>query len=170
MGEKANKTTVMDFKEFMANNPAGGYDVGPKSWRMDKDQVMQYWQSLRPGPIVFNPIEPDRKGSTFGEDGLRLTGSKSFIDSILSRLKEIMQFENPQTKLNVVYRQVQYKGSAPVDRNSSFVFYAQVKQRDKPEAKTPGTRQNHGPTKPPNPAATPGVRPNTLAASLPPVH
>lgn len=124
----------MNFREFL-NGTASvvpNYDSGVKMWRLEKDQAMQYWQSLKPdGPILFDPIEPGQKGSTFGEDGLRLTGSRKFIDSVLGRLKDIMQYESPSTKLNVVYRQVQYKGSNTPDKNSSFVFYAQVKNREK---------------------------------------
>jgi hypothetical protein len=124
----------MNFREFLNGTApaAASYDTGVKMWRLEKDQAMQYWQSLKPNsPILFDPIEPGKKGSTFGEDGLRLTGSRKFIDSVIGRLKDIMQYENPSTKLNVVYRQVQYKGSNTPDKNSSFVFYAQVKSRDK---------------------------------------
>ena len=125
----------MSFREFIAGSSSGGYDVAPKSWRMDKNQVLQYWQSLRPGPIQFDAIQPGKKGSTFGEDGLRLTGSKAFIDSILARVKDIMQYESPHTKLNVVYRQVQYEGSQLPEKSTSFVFYAQVKSREPPKVK-----------------------------------
>lgn len=124
----------MNFREFLTGTaPAAPHvDTGVKMWRMDKDQAMQYWQSLRPnGPLLFDPIEPGQKGSTFGEDGIRLTGSRKFIDSVISRFKDVMQYETPATKLNVVYRQVQYKGTQTPDKNSSFVFYAQVKKREK---------------------------------------
>jgi len=133
----------MSFREFLASGQ-GGYDVAPQSWRMDKDQVMQYWQSLRPGPVQFNPIPTSKRGSTFGEDGLRLTGSRPFIDSILARLKDIMQYESPHTKLNVVYRQVQYQGNQPVDKDTSFVFYAQVKNRDQAQRKAKTAQGTNG--------------------------
>lgn len=124
----------MNFREFLnGTTPVViNYNTGVKMWRLDKDEAMRYWQSLRPdSPILFNPIEPGQRGSTFGEDGIRLTGSRKFIDSVIGRLKDIMQYENPSTKLNVVYRQVQYKGSNTPDKNSSFVFYTQVKSREK---------------------------------------
>jgi len=136
----------MSFREFLAGGATSSYDVAPQSWRMQKDQVMQYWQSLRPGPIQFDPIQPGKKGSTFGEDGLRITGSRTFIDSILARLKDMMQYENPHTKLNVVYRQVQYKGSQLPEKNTSFVFYAQAKTREKPKPKNPSMGTDNGPS------------------------
>jgi hypothetical protein len=132
----------MNFREFLAGyaGVTAGYNTAPKIWRMNKDQIMQYWQSLRTGPIQFNPIKPDKKGSTFGEDGIRLTGSRTFIDSVLARLKDIMQYENPHTKLNLIYRQVQQKGIQTPEKSTSFVFYAQAKQRgNNPYPKLPST-------------------------------
>lgn len=145
----------MNFREFLTGTtPVNtNYNTGVKMWRLEKDQAMQYWQSLKPNtPIFFDPIKNGQKGSTFGEDGLRLTGSRKFIDSVIGRLKDIMQYENPTTKLNVVYRQVQYKGSNTPDKNSSFVFYAQVKDRDK-KNNILGTSNgaNHPTIKPTNP-------------------
>lgn len=148
----------MNFREFLTGAAPVGHDTTPQSWRMDKDQIRQYWQTLRPdGPIQFDAMEPGQKGSTFGEDGLRLTGSRKFIDSVLGRLKDIMQYENPATKLNLVYRQVQYKGSQTPDKNTSFVFYAQVKKREKPN--TPGAP--HGSSNPA--AAGPAIGPGPVA-------
>ena len=126
----------MNFREFLGGSE--GHNTAPTGWRMEKDQIMKYWQSLRPVPIQYSPIAPGKKGSTFGEDGLRLTGSQRFIDSILARIKDVMQYENPHTKLNVVYRQVQRQGIQPTDKTTSFVFYAQVKDRQKAKIKLPG--------------------------------
>jgi hypothetical protein len=118
----------MNFREFVATR---GFNTSPQNWRMEKSQIMQYWQTLRPDmPIQFNPIESDKKGSTFGEDGIRITGSRPFIDSVLGRLKDILRYENKQTKLNIAYRQVQYKGEGIPDKDSSFVFYIQTKNRE----------------------------------------
>ena len=140
----------LHFREFVqAGSPAPF-----RGWRLEKEDAMRYWQSLKPGPIEFDPIKTGKRGSTFGEDGLRLTGSRRFIDSILARIKDMMQYENPNTKLNVVYRQVQYKGSETPDKSSSFVFYAQAKERD--STRTPGLP--HGPTDPLK-AATPAAKP-----------
>lgn len=158
----------MNFREFMNGSAEVGYDTAPKSWRMEKDQIMQYWQQLRPNdPIAYDPMKPGQKGSTFGEDGLRLTGSRRFIDSVLGRVKDIMHFENPSTKLNVVYRQVQYRGkgvsadgneSQTPEKTSSFVFYAQVKSRDKPQMplKKPKTGNPNGPQANPTTLQPPG--------------
>ena len=136
----------MNFREFMTGAAGVGHGTAPQNWRMEKDQIVQYWQTLpQNAPITFDPIESGQRGSTFGEDGLRLTGSRRFIDSVLARVKDIMQYENPATKLSLVYRQVQYKGSQTPDKNSSFVFYAQVKKREKNPT---GGTQSNGPSSP----------------------
>lgn len=105
-------------------------DKSFKPWRASKDDIIQHWNALRPDtPIVFDPINHNHKGSTFGEDGVRLTGSKRFIDSILGRLKDVLAYEGPSTKLDLVYRQTQYKGTDTPDKASSFVFYIMVREK-----------------------------------------
>jgi hypothetical protein len=154
-----NDANQMHFREFFNGTASVTSSVAPvsyapnvKMWRLEKEQAIDYWQSLKPNnPIIFNPIKAGQKGSTFSEDGIRLTGSSQFIDSILGRLKDIMQYENPSTKLNIAYRQVKYKGSNTPDKSSSFVFYAQVKNREKKN--TIGIPNGTSNTTPSNPAA-----------------
>ena|SRR6185437_6241543 len=133
----------MNFKEFLNGSANIAASAAPKPWSMDKDQIMQYWQNLNPStPVFFDPIEPGKRGSTFGEDGLRLTGSRRFIDSVLGRLKDIMQYENPSTKLSLTYRQVEYRGNQTPNKSTSFVFYAQAKKR---EEQKPTQGMSNGP-------------------------
>ena len=80
-------------------------------------------------PFAMNPVEYDHKGSTIQEDGLRITGSKEFITSVLSRIKDFMLYENPGTKLMVSYRQS--PKSFVLGNKNSYTFYLQVKQRGK---------------------------------------
>lgn len=105
-----------------------------KVWSMNKDDTLKYWQVLKPNsPIIVDPIPANHKGSTYGQDGIRLTGSRRFIDAVLGRIKDIIQYENPNTKLNLVYRQHQYRGISQSPEKIAFVFYAQVRNRDKPK-------------------------------------
>lgn len=90
---------------------------------------MQYWRALRPDtPIAMTPIRYDHDGTTYAEDGVRLTGSKEFIGSVLARLKEFLNFESPQTKLQLVYRETD-SPSQQFATKTSFVFYIQAKER-----------------------------------------
>jgi hypothetical protein len=44
------------------------------------------------------------EGSTYAEDGIRITGSKAFVDSVLSGLKDLLKFESGETRFQVVYK------------------------------------------------------------------
>lgn len=105
----------------------------PKLWKAKKADVIQFWQNLKPGlPIQPDPVQEGHEGTRFHEDGIRITGSPQFINSIMSRLKDFLNYEsNPNTKLDVEYRQLAKK--YPNERDV-FVFYAHVLQ-DKFEPK-----------------------------------
>jgi hypothetical protein len=105
-----------------------------KSWKMPKAEIMQYWSALRDQPIQVDPIPRDHKGSTYGMDGIRITGSRKFIDSVVSRLKDFLSYENQHSKLQLIYKQTQYKETQLPNPNS-FVFYVQVHERPLPKPK-----------------------------------
>jgi hypothetical protein len=82
-----------------------------KPWKAHRKDVVDFWQKLKPNlPLKLHPIDPHHKGTRFHEDGLRITGSPEFINSILSRIKDFLGYEsNPGTKLDVEYRQIETK-------------------------------------------------------------
>lgn len=101
-----------------------------KPWKAGKQEIMKFWKGIQTNlPFAMKPIEYDHKGTTIQEDGIRITGSKEFIASVISRLKDFLIYENPETKLMVSYRQSP-KSLKPGARNS-YSFYLQVKQRGK---------------------------------------
>ena len=102
-----------------------------KKWKATKDQILSYWRGLRDDtPIFVKPIPYEHKGSTYGEDGVRLTGSSEFIASILPRLKELLDYENPHTKLALVYRETESPSKMALGvSKTSYVLYLQVKER-----------------------------------------
>lgn len=108
------------------------FSTKPK-WKASKAQILKYWKTLGgEQPIPMKPIKYDHKGSTYGEDGIRITGSPNFIQAVLGKLRELLRYEGPETKLGVVYRQTFSKkreamGLSPI----SFVFYIQSKERGK---------------------------------------
>lgn len=105
-----------------------------KVWSAKKADILQMWKGLKPDlPIILTPMSEKPEGSektSYGEDGIRITGSAQFISAVLGRLKEIIGYENPQTKLRLVFRGVDQDRQARPDRQS-FVFYINLEQRSR---------------------------------------
>ena len=113
-------------QEF-AKNPKPEITPVEKKWKATKDEIVKFWQNINPNlPIIMNPIDYEHKGTTYAEDGIRVTGSKEFIASVISRLKDFLQFENQGTKLQLAYRQTDSK---KYQKENAFVLYIQTKQR-----------------------------------------
>lgn len=99
-----------------------------KPWKAKKSDIMTFWKSLAPNmPLQLQPIDNAHKGSTLQQDTLRLTGSKEFVSTVLSRLKDFIVYENPNTKLVLDYRQ-NAKSLKPGEKNS-YLFYLNVRNR-----------------------------------------
>ncbi len=101
---------------------------------------MQMWQNFRNDtPILITPLSDKdaaaAQSSTYGEDGIRITGSWAFVSSMLSRLKELIAYENPQNKLRLVLRATD-KGKSRPD-GQSFVFYLNLERRKQGKAGRP---------------------------------
>lgn len=97
-----------------------------KPWKAGKEEVLQMWQNLRPSPIMMRPVPQNQKGSRFHHDGIRVTGSPVFINSVLSRLKEIISYEkSPNMRLDVEYREVKAGSGGP---ESGYVCYIHVEE------------------------------------------
>jgi len=101
-----------------------------KPWKASKEQILSFWRTLSPGaPIAIKPIPYDHEGSTIQEDTVRITGSKEFIASVLTRLKDFLNYENQDTKIMAAYRQSP-RSFLPGNKNS-YIFYLQVMERGK---------------------------------------
>lgn len=95
---------------------------------MKKKEILQHWlnlpdnQSLQPQQVPYK-----HEGSTFAEDGIRITGSQEWIDSVLSHLKPLLKFENTQTRLQIAYQESKdIKTGKPT---GSYNAYVQVHER-----------------------------------------
>lgn len=108
-------------KDYTSPNPQ-------KPWKAKKKEIVQFWKSL-PGSIPIQPLNvvPDKyRGSTYMYDGIRVTGSHQFINAVVSRLKDILNYDQGNTKLFLRYhQQVDKKTEQPLP--NSFVFYVQVR-------------------------------------------
>ena len=95
---------------------------------MQKHEFLGYWSSIKANQSVTpSPVQYKHEGSTFDQDGIRITGSEPFIASVLSRLTDLLECENDETRLQVVYKQSVDKDTGrPLD---AFNCYIQVHER-----------------------------------------
>lgn len=97
---------------------------------MRKAEFLKHWIGLlKEGerPLKPRPVPYKHEGSTYAEDGIRITGSAAFIDSVLSRLTDLLKHENPRTRLQVNYQESKDRESGL--KTGSFNCYVQVHQR-----------------------------------------
>jgi hypothetical protein len=67
---------------------------------MTKQEAMKRWAGLTANmPLKPHVIPYKAEGSSYGADAIRITGSSEFVDSVLSRLMDLMDYENGQTRL-----------------------------------------------------------------------
>lgn len=113
----------MNFKLFLENQEEG--------WRAKKSQILALWKSLKPGmPLHIDPIPVVKHGSRYDADGIRITGTSVFINTVLSRFKDMIEYENsPYLKLDVSYQEIM-KNKEP-NKEPRYVCYIHVVQRDK---------------------------------------
>lgn len=98
----------------------------PKTLR--KEAFLAYWAAMkRKRTIKPTPIPYKFKGSTYARDGIRITGSRMFVDQVISNLTGLLGYENDMTRLQVVYKQTVDRDSGqPID---SWNCYLQVHER-----------------------------------------
>ncbi len=95
---------------------------------MEKQPFLKHWTKLRTDQKLDpRPVRYSHEGSTYAEDGIRITGSKAFVDSVLSRLKDMLKFESDETRLQVVYKRSTDRESGKTI--ASYNCYIQVHER-----------------------------------------
>ena len=95
---------------------------------MEKEPFLKHWSKLKANQKLDpKPVRYTHEGSTYTEDGIRITGSKAFVDSVLSRLKDLLEFENDETRLQVVYKRTTDRESGK--NLTSYNCYVQVHGR-----------------------------------------
>ena len=102
---------------------------------MKKAEILSHWKSLtRPLALTPRPVPYRHQGSTYDQDGIRITGSRAFIDAVLSRLTDLLAFENGRTRLHVSYQPASDKDSG--EPLGSWACYVQVHERGAPAGTT----------------------------------
>ena len=95
---------------------------------MEKEPFLKHWSKLRANQkLAPKPVQYAHEGSTYAEDGIRITGSKVFVDSVLSRLKDLLKYESDETRLQVVYKKSTDRESGKT--LTSYNCYVQVHAR-----------------------------------------
>lgn len=76
--------------------------------RLSKGDALAHWRSMPANQPIPEPrpVPYRHEGSTYGYDGIRIEGTKMFIDSILSRLKPLLEHESGRTRLSLQYQPV----------------------------------------------------------------
>lgn len=107
---------------------------------MQKKEIMQHLASLgekltslvasgKQVKIPFGVVPYKHKGTTYFEDGIRITGSQEFIDAVLMQLNpiQLLSHENGNTRLQIVYNQSTDKETG--QKTDSYVCSIQVHER-----------------------------------------
>ena len=80
---------------------------------MQKETVLENWKKLDENqPILptMIPITYKATGSKYGTCGIRIDGTPEFIDAVLSHLKELIDGENDDTRLQLSRSKVENTG------------------------------------------------------------
>ena len=71
---------------------------------MKKNEALKHWASLPENMDIlphFEAIPYKASGSKYGACGIRIDGSPKFVDAVLSRLKDLIDGENHETRLGL---------------------------------------------------------------------
>jgi hypothetical protein len=102
-----------------------------------KGETLARWTSL-PENLPLNPavVPYKHEGSTYCEDGIRITGSRQWIEAVLSHLKPLLAHEGTTTRLAVSLSEATDRETrAPL---GTWSCYIQVHERGR-EAKIANT-------------------------------
>jgi hypothetical protein len=116
----------MNFRNFVEQK---------KPWKAKRDDVLSLWRNIRPYlPIDAETVPEEREGTRYRFDGIRITGRSSFINAILSRMKEFLRYDaQPGVKLDVEYHKIETKEGV-LQSEPRFVCYIHLME-DKPKPK-----------------------------------
>ena len=97
--------------------------------RLKKGDALAHWRDLPEGaPLKPRAIPYKHEGSTYGHDGVRIEGSREFIDSVLSRLKPLLACENTRTRIGLNYQRVEAR-EGKRHSGGDWVCYVKIHER-----------------------------------------
>jgi hypothetical protein len=74
-----------------------------------KAELLAIWHGLKPKADlsrIIRPLPYKHSGSTYGNDGIRIDGSKEFIFEVLSRVKDLLACEHIETRLQLSFSEI----------------------------------------------------------------
>lgn len=99
-----------------------------KPTRLTKAEAMTHWRSLEMnGPVRLQAVPYKAEGSRYGYDGIRIDGSRQFIDSVLVRLKDVIEQEDMNTRLELNYTEIADRESG--EPTGNWCCYVRVHER-----------------------------------------
>ena len=98
---------------------------------MKKAEILTHWSAIAAEGVtrdlVPSPVPYKHEGSTYQEDGIRITGSREWIDSVLSRLSDMLEYEANGTRLQLNYQPSKDRETGEL--LGSWNCYVQVHER-----------------------------------------
>ena len=100
-----------------------------KPERLNKRDALQHWAGLQPAdPAPHMEVIPYKTtGSKYGYSGIRIDGTREFIDAVLSNLKTLIGHENGLSRLELNYTEVTDRDTGVPTGN--WVCYIRVHER-----------------------------------------
>jgi len=80
---------------------------------MKKDEALTLWKHLTPNqPILphMDVIPYKASGSKYGSCGIRIDGNPQFVKAVMSRLQDLIDGENHETRLGLAWNKVDGSG------------------------------------------------------------
>jgi len=113
----------MNFRQFVEQS-------AEKPWIAKRKDVIDLWKKVRPDmPLNPTPVPHHHRGNRFDQDGVRITGSSQWINSLLGRLKPLLVYdEYPLLDIDIKYRQIQRRD---LTDKPSFACYINVVEKKK---------------------------------------
>jgi len=101
---------------------------------MSKQDTMNEWGEMKPDQAilpVMTPVPYGAKGSTFGACGIRIDGNPAFVNAVMSRLQDLMEGENANTRLSLSRQSVKSDKDRDFGNSTSEseVCYIRLHQR-----------------------------------------
>ncbi len=99
--------------------------------RLSKRQTLRHWKGLpkhrTPLDQVMEAVPYAHTGSSFTKDTIRVTGSRPFIDAVMSHLKELLTRENDTERLDLNYAESTDRITR--EPTGAWTFYVKVHER-----------------------------------------
>ncbi|MEE8465497.1 MAG: hypothetical protein V3S68_03405 [Dehalococcoidia bacterium] len=100
--------------------------------RLNKAAALAHWHALdgRPVPLpskTMKAVPYRHTGSTYAEDGIRINGSREFIDSVLAALQNLLGRENSMERIGIQFTEATDRDSD--EPMGTWACYIQVHER-----------------------------------------